>query len=263
MNFFAAKFEDLHNEPEQLLRQERAAEFEINWIPKLGKNGEVILNKKSGKPRRQYMYNSRLKTCRVKDYLVSLKGCTCRDFRQRQLPCKHMYKLASRVGVFVTKEERSSELIADFSTSYASGWKFAVRPCNYAELDIMMQGSILTQGELYNFVRGEIFYDTPAAYEVQWGDALRVIKYSVQVNSSTPSYGEPVVTWEGKRFVRRNVPNYGLIEFTIYTPNAECTRLEQWKSYACWQNEFVKLLKRGSFVDINGEVIELVWQISK
>ena len=263
MNFFVAKFEDLHNDPEQLLRQERAAEFEINWIPKLGKNGEVILNKKNGEPRRQYIYNGRLKTCRVKDYLVSLKGCTCRDFQQRQLPCKHMYKLASRVGVFVTKEERSRELIADFSTGYASGWKFAVRPCNYADLDIMRQGRILTQGELYNFVRGEIFYDTPAAYEVPWGDALRVIKYSVQVNSSTPSYGEPVVTWEGKRFVRRNVPNYGLIEFTIYTPNAECTRLEQWKSCVSWQNEFVKLLKRGSFVDINGEVIELVWQISK
>lgn len=259
MNFFTAEFEAMHNEPDQLLRQDRASEFEINWIPKRDENGKIILNEKSRQPRRQYMYNGRLKTCRIKNYLVSLESCTCQDFQQRQLPCKHMYKLASRVGIFVTKEDRSRELIADFSKGYADGWRFVVRSCNLPNLDILRQGKIFTQGEIYNFSRGEIFYDTPAAYEVQWGEALRQIKYSLQIDSVTSSYGDPVVSWESKRFVRRNVPNYGLVEFTIYTPNAERTRIEPWKSYSCWQNEFVEFLKTGSFVDVNGEGIKLEW----
>lgn len=28
-------------------------------------------------------------------YLVTLKSCTCQDFRKRKLPCKHIYKLRS------------------------------------------------------------------------------------------------------------------------------------------------------------------------
>lgn len=36
-------------------------------------------------------------------YSVSLAECTCPDFQQRKLPCKHMYKLALELGI-VTKE---------------------------------------------------------------------------------------------------------------------------------------------------------------
>ena len=31
-------------------------------------------------------------------YDVSLNSCTCYDFTERQLPCKHMYRLASELG---------------------------------------------------------------------------------------------------------------------------------------------------------------------
>lgn len=31
-------------------------------------------------------------------YQVSLNNCTCHDFEMRQLPCKHMYRLAFELG---------------------------------------------------------------------------------------------------------------------------------------------------------------------
>ena len=34
-----------------------------------------------------------------KPYAVTLSGCTCKDFKKRGLPCKHMYYLANRLGL--------------------------------------------------------------------------------------------------------------------------------------------------------------------
>ena len=133
MNYFEEGYEELHNDAEQMLRQERAGELEINWTVRTGEDGNAILTGK-GQARRIYMYNGRLQTCRIKDYLVSLESCTCRDFELRQVPCKHMYKLASRAGLFVRRDERSRELIADFSTDYAAGWAFTARKSTYDAL---------------------------------------------------------------------------------------------------------------------------------
>lgn len=33
-------------------------------------------------------------------YDVTLNSCTCHDFQMRQLPCKHIYKLAFELGYF-------------------------------------------------------------------------------------------------------------------------------------------------------------------
>jgi hypothetical protein len=35
-----------------------------------------------------------------KPYVTTLKACTCKDFALRQLPCKHMYRLAHELGVY-------------------------------------------------------------------------------------------------------------------------------------------------------------------
>lgn len=43
-------------------------------------------------------------------YLVSLGKCTCPDFEERQLPCKHMYKLAHELG-----------FLDIYDSAYASG----------------------------------------------------------------------------------------------------------------------------------------------
>ena len=247
MNFFSSEFEELHNEEEQIARQDKSSKVEMARV------------------------NVKTQTGRTKygDYDVSLEGCTCTDFKMRQLPCKHMYKLANKLKLFVNKNERSRQLMADFSKGYADGWKFIVRPCNYESLDIMWQWLlaegeksgknskkelVLTQGKLYNFQSGYIFYDDMAAYTGIWGDALKKINCCVQIDSATETDVRPIVVWEDNKFVRRQEPIYGMVNFSVYKPDAERTRLEKIKSYSCRQDEFVSLLKIGEFADENGEI---------
>lgn len=35
------------------------------------------------------------------DYQTTLKSCTCMDFQRRAFPCKHMYRLAHELGIFM------------------------------------------------------------------------------------------------------------------------------------------------------------------
>lgn len=271
MNFFGAGFEDLHNDEEQLIRQDRSSEFEIDWLPRLDEKGNIIKTPK-GKISKNYLCNGRLKTCRANDYLVSLHWCSCRDFQLRKLPCKHMYKLASKLGVFVKKDSRTTNLIADFSSGYAADWAFVVRPCNFDALDIKRQATlvvdgknkkprkskVLTQGFSFNFTRGQIFYNDKAAYTEVWRDALQTLSVSLQVDSSTATRSVPVVKWNGKRYERREVLIYGSVNFSVYKPNAERTKVEKISSHTCRQDEFVNLLKTGSFADENGELITVL-----
>lgn len=237
MNFFSPQFEELHKDEEQMLRQDKSSEV-------IMKNVQV--RKQTGKTK-------------YGEYEVSLEGCTCRDFQIRRLPCKHMYKLANKLKLFVNRNERSRELIADFSEGYADGWMFIVRPCNYDELDILKtvrkgEGLVLTQGHLYNFQRGHIFYDTIEAYNKIWGEALKEIKFCVQIDSAIASFAVQRVAWEDGRLVRTPEPIYGMVDFSVYSPNAEQTRLDKVKSFSCRQDEFVSLLKTGEFADENGEI---------
>lgn len=250
MNYFVDGYEELHNNEEQLLRQERSAAVEFET------------------------FNSETKSAVVKDkgYTVTLESCTCRDFIVRDLPCKHMYKLAARLNLFTNKTIRSRELIADFSKGYADGWAFVVRPCHYAALDIKWQSvladgekrgknsqkqKVLTQGEAYNFSVGQVFYDDIASVNENWGDALKKINVSLQVEFAyAPSPDWPTI-WLNGRYVRSNNPICGKVTFGVYKPNVERTRLEKVASYSCRQDEFVALLKTGTFADENGEIITL------
>jgi TM2 domain-containing membrane protein YozV len=45
-------------------------------------------------------FDAESKCARIRDYAVSLEYCTCPDFEERQLPCKHMYRLAHELNVF-------------------------------------------------------------------------------------------------------------------------------------------------------------------
>lgn len=248
MNFFSPEFEELHNEEEQLLRQDKSSKVEMANVKKKTQTGIT----------------------KYGDYEVSLESCTCMDFQMRSLPCKHMYKLANKLNLFINKSERSRELIADFSKGYADGWRFVVRPCNYASLDIIWQSLLaqdekrgknskkeltLTQSNLYNFQQGFVFYDDIAAYNDIWSDALEKINFCLQIDSATESIAaRPIVGWEDDKFIRRQKPIYGRVDFSVYKPNVERTQLEKIKSYSCRQDEFVSLLQTGHFEDVNGEL---------
>jgi len=41
-----------------------------------------------------------IKGSETNHYSVSLNDCTCKDFSERGLPCKHMYALAAELGIF-------------------------------------------------------------------------------------------------------------------------------------------------------------------
>lgn len=270
VDFFSEDSVDMHSTPEQLQRQDRRSDFKILQLDLANKSGTVRLLDDDSSP----------------IYETSLTKCQCDDFQHRQLPCAHMYQLASKFGIYRSiKPKRSTELIADFSCGYAPGWAFVVRPCNYMALDIMytklvkkidgkivkddkgvsLKEDVLTQGKTYNFSLGEIFYSDLIAYEVQWGDALKSLRCSLQIDEATPSFLDADISYEEApvsqkgihitqgRIVRRYLPVYGNVHFSLYHPNTDKSHVEKVQSFSCRQDEFLQLLRTGTFTDTNGK----------
>lgn len=72
--WFEPEYNQIHLEPEQQKRQLSATKIPIKNI------------------------NKDTQTANINDYDVSLRDCTCRDFKTRTKPCKHMYRLAYELG---------------------------------------------------------------------------------------------------------------------------------------------------------------------
>lgn len=91
---------------------------------------------------------------------------------------------------------RSQKLSVRFVGGYVDGWAMAVGECFKDALDILWTPVVIdgatrkveTEGlpPCYNFRRGDTFYDTPTAYQCEWGDALKKISRSVQVSEAQP-----------------------------------------------------------------------------
>ena len=82
MDFFSADNKDFHAEYEQLRQQKKALNVNfdsIDFDTRTGKAGH---------------------------WKVSLERCTCADFWKTGKPCKHMYRLASELGVFELDPEK-------------------------------------------------------------------------------------------------------------------------------------------------------------
>ena len=271
VDFFSEDSIDLHSTPDQLQRQDRRSDFKVLQLDRVNKTGSVHSIVDDSEP----------------IYETSLTKCQCADFQQRQLPCAHMYRVASELGTYRSiKQKRSTELIADFSCGYAAGWAFVVRPCNYMALDIMytklvkkidgkivkddkgvsLKEDVLTQGKTYNFSLGEIFYSDPIAYEVQWGDALKSLHCSLQIDEATPSFLDADISYEKVlvpqksghhisqgRIIRRYLPVYGDVHFSLYHPNTDKSHVEKVQSFSCRQDEFLQLLRTGTFTDTSGK----------
>lgn len=92
------------------------------------------------------------------------------------------------------RDDRGYALIANFVDGFALGWKMAVPDAFKEALDIkltprMFAGKkemLWTQGRVYDFHVGDTLYDTKQAYE-EWGEALKHLKLSVQVQFSSSS----------------------------------------------------------------------------
>ena len=252
-HFFMPDTVDLHNEPEQLERQEGVSAYKVTKIDKFAFTALVTS-----------------KGASEESANVSLKDCTCDDFKMRGKPCRHMYAFASKqielddgtkIKFFARKNERSETLMADFSKGYAAGWSFVVRPCNYESLDIKWMPktvkketfSQLTQGDVYNFSEGSVFYDTPIAYEVPWGIALQSIYCSLQITKTISSYTIPFVyVNESGILERTDKPVYGEVYFDVFRPDSAKKKEQRVARFSCKQNEFLKLLQTGIFLDSDG-----------
>jgi len=241
-DFFSADSVELHNTAEQLLRQNGLSNLDVKSASTIDSSG-IILD-----------HDTHTK------YDTTLSSCSCDDFSVRQLPCSHMYKLASKLNKYASKRElRPTKLMADFSKGYADGWKFVIRPCNFLDIDVQytvraskgIKKSILTQGKLYNFTSGSVFYNDPIAYNVSWGIALQSLLCSIQVTSTVPSYLEYYVEYDSihKLLTRKSRINYGTVNFNVYHPNSSKTAEELVASYICQQDNFLKLLKTGVVID--------------
>ena len=94
MNFFSAEKFFLHATEDQLKRQQSAKSLQLDSIDRDARTGKI------------------------KTYDVSLDGCTCVDFSRRHKPCKHMYRLATELGVFPVDAPKNFQTpVPDYTSS--------------------------------------------------------------------------------------------------------------------------------------------------
>lgn len=148
------------------------------------------------------------------------------------------------LGQPAKRRKRRLELIADFKDGFAADWAFAVPKAFRDQLDIRLtervkdkkSNWVWTQGNLFAFDVGHVFYDTPLAYHLSWNDALQVLRVALQVQFANPmgyDKQEPDGLYKGA------------IWFKVYQPNENATALIEVDSLTCNQVEFVQLLKSG------------------
>lgn len=170
------------------------------------------------------------------------------------------------------KYAKSRKLIANFKNGFAEGWYFAVPEAYRDALDITQEERAVTlkhtevgkdgsktyriekhkemtwvQGRNFSFKKGDVIYDTPKAYE-EWSEALKHIKYSIQVTEAKPN----TVDHDG--------PVAGMVRFDIYTPNRAKSGIDKVASREITQDEFVSLLKHGR---LPTPINELLKQLQK
>ncbi|MGD0036675.1 MAG: hypothetical protein ABSC53_05230 [Bacteroidota bacterium] len=193
------------------------------------------------------------------------------------------------------RNERSPILIATFLDGYTVGWRFAVPEAFKDALDIKSTPrqignrsvNVITQGKLFNFNQGSILYDTRLAYDLEWGEALKHIKLSLQIEEVKPSQcivSETIeieskdvkATVKGRSesskpqektldglIIKKERMDYGLIKFKLYRPNKNKSAIEVVDTIECDQEEFVALLQTGTVRTKDNKIRDLFKEYSK
>lgn len=235
MNYFEITDKNLklHNQPEQVEEMYYMDDCTVDAINTKASSG--IVSDSTG------------------SYDVHIDTCTCDIYRSNKLPCRHIYSLAKKLNILKTQTLRSKELLADFSKGYADGWKFVVRPCNYLALDIVWSQEVKNkkvvwkgwkQGTNYHFTAGSVFYDSLVAYNTSWGEALKEITYSIQIDTSTPMQEDIYVDVDENHCMHRYIKHSGgSVTYSVY----ENDGTREFLSYqaTCSQSEFLNILKYG------------------
>lgn len=188
-------------------------------------------------------------------YSVTLVHCSCPDFSNRHRPCKHIYSLASDLGLlqYPKQLKRSKELLADFSDGFARDWMFGVGSFHWSGLDIKWTPTIQdgqkvkepTQGLMYYFQPGTVFYNNnPDLYKKAYTKnnspkiALQIFDSSAPTPKYSAHYGaNDILTIDFGI-------SYGTVAFDVFVYE-ECKPTKLGRYYAR-SDEFVKLLRDGS-----------------
>lgn len=172
------------------------------------------------------------------------------------------------------RDDRGYALIVNFVDGFALGWKMAVPEAFKEALDIKLTPRIFakkkemlwTQGRLYDFHEGDTIHDTTQAYK-KWGEALKHLKISVQVQFASSSGYVTYETVEVKNnelkiihqkgkakpkeevidglVVKKQRIDHGLVRFKVYRPNEDKTAVEECETIECSQDDFVAFLQTG------------------
>jgi len=181
-----------------------------------------------------------------------------------------------------TRDQRSPILIATFVDGYAAGWRFAVPEVFRDSLDIKLTPTKLgdktinlyTQGKQFSFNQGAVLYDTRKAYDLEWGEALKHLKLSIQVIEVAPSdyVTSEIIETPSKKVeiqtqkktksglsepkkevvdglqITRQRMDYGKIKFTLFRPTKDKSSVEELEIIECDQEEFVSFLQMGFII---------------
>lgn len=144
----------------------------------------------------------------------------------------------------VKKIRRSIDLVANFVDGFADGWYMAVKDSFKMELDIKLTwiNKIWTQGPYYCFSEGQIFYDVREGY-CGWQDALKKINLACQIVAATPKIPLKVNNDFSEKTEPMTFP--GNVQFVLFRPDEERTKLIPYVGYNLSQDDFVNFLKTG------------------
>jgi hypothetical protein len=156
-----------------------------------------------------------------------------------------------KIKIIAQKETRTTELLADFSTSYArcvdgKVWYFCVPKFFYDALDIkyttrINKGKMWTQGSWFNFAEGDKLYNHAYAYCNDFNGGLSLIhpKICLSIESARPSV--PMIKTKHKQ--KDRYP--GQVNFKIMVKSPITSNWETRGYGDLSQDKFIELLIKG------------------
>jgi len=146
------------------------------------------------------------------------------------------------------RTKRLTELLKAPDDEQSAGWFMCAPSCFNNALDIRQtprkkdgkESLVWTQGSAFSFKAGDTIYDTPKAYS-KWGEALKDLSLSVQVDQATDATPEKRSVDAGSIVPR----NSGIVRFSFFTPNDQKTALIKRGNTQLTQDELVLFLIKG------------------
>jgi hypothetical protein len=148
------------------------------------------------------------------------------------------------------RTKRSSELIADFVDGFAVGWYMAIKESFKMELDIEFTERKRektsyyewTQGPYYCFSEGQVIYDAKDGYTC-WQESVKKVNLACQIVAAKPNIPAKIDSEVTKKSEFRVIA--GNVQFILFRPDEERTKLVSYVGYNLSQNDFVNFLKTG------------------